>query len=47
MIDGTAEIKDLDRTEANKKLVSGFVNDILVNGKMEKLQKYWAKAILF
>lgn len=41
MIDGTAEIKDLDKTEANKILVQNFVNDILVNGKMEKLQGYY------
>jgi len=41
MIDGTAELKDLDKTEANKTLVHNFVNDILVNGKMEKLQGYY------
>lgn len=41
MIDGTAEIKDLDKTEANKTLVQNFVNDILVNGKIEKLQGYY------
>lgn len=41
MIDGTAEIKDLDKTEANKTLVQNFVNDILVNGKMDKLQGYY------
>jgi len=37
MIDGTTEIKDLDKTEINKTLVKTFVEDILVNGKMEKL----------
>ncbi len=41
MIDGTAELKDLDKTETNKTLVQNFVNDILVNGKMEKLQGYY------
>lgn len=41
MIDGTAELKDLDKTETNKTLVQNFVNDILVNGKMEKLQDYY------
>ena len=41
MIDGTAELKDLDKTEENKTLVQNFVNDILVNGKMEKLQGYY------
>ncbi len=41
MIDGTVEIKDLDRTEINKTLVRNFVEDILVNGKMEKLAGYF------
>lgn len=41
MIDGTTEIKDLDKTEENKALVENFVNDILVNGKMEKLAGYF------
>lgn len=41
MIDGATEIKDLDKTEANKTLVRNFVNDILVNGKMEKLAGYF------
>jgi len=41
MIDGTTEIKDIDKTEENKTLVNNFVNDILVNGKMEKLTGYF------
>jgi len=41
MIDGATEIKDLDKTEANKTLVRNFVEDILVNGKMEKLAGYF------
>ncbi|SEA18888.1 Predicted SnoaL-like aldol condensation-catalyzing enzyme [Flavobacterium gillisiae] len=41
MIDGATEIKDLDKTEANKALVKNFVSDILVNGKMEKLAGYF------
>ncbi|MET3127828.1 putative SnoaL-like aldol condensation-catalyzing enzyme [Arcicella rosea] len=41
MIDGTTEIKDLDKTEINKTLVKTFVEDILVNGKMEKLADYY------
>lgn len=40
-IDGTTTITDLDKTEANKVFVSNFVNDILVNGKMDKLQSYF------
>lgn len=41
MIDGATELKDLDKTEANKTLVSNFVDDILVNGRMEKLTGYF------
>jgi predicted SnoaL-like aldol condensation-catalyzing enzyme len=41
MIDGVTEIKDLDKTEVNKMLVRNFVDDILVNGKMEKLAGYY------
>lgn len=41
MIDGAIELKDLDKTEANKTLVRTFVEDILVNGKMEKLLRYY------
>jgi predicted SnoaL-like aldol condensation-catalyzing enzyme len=41
MIDGATELKDLDKTEANKTLVRSFVDDILVNGKMGKLAGYF------
>lgn len=41
MIDGTTEIKDFDKTATNKALVKTFVEDILVNGKMEKLAGYY------
>jgi predicted SnoaL-like aldol condensation-catalyzing enzyme len=41
MIDGTTAVVDLDRTEPNKALVQSFVNDILVNGRMEKLAGYF------
>lgn len=41
MIDGDKELKDLDKTEVNKTLVTTFVEDILINGKMEKLAGYY------
>ncbi|NJB84092.1 nuclear transport factor 2 family protein [Wenyingzhuangia aestuarii] len=41
MVDGTTEVTDIDKTEENKTLVSNFVNDILVNGNMEKLAGYF------
>lgn len=41
MIDGPREATDLDKTETNKNLVRSFVDDILVNGRMEKLTGYF------
>lgn len=41
MTDGTTAIKDQDKTAANKQVVKNFVEDILVNGKMEKLAGYF------
>jgi predicted SnoaL-like aldol condensation-catalyzing enzyme len=41
MTDGPTEVKDLDKTEANKKLVRDFVDDVLVNGKLDKLAGYF------
>jgi predicted SnoaL-like aldol condensation-catalyzing enzyme len=41
MTDGPAQATELDKTEANKALVQSFVDDILVNGRMEKLAGYF------
>lgn len=41
MTDGATEITDLDKTEENKTLVRNFIEDILVNGNMEKLAGYF------
>ncbi len=41
MVDGSTEITDLEKTEANKTLVLSFISDILVNGKMDKLAGYF------
>ena len=41
MLDGATTVTDLDKTETNKALVRSFVDDILVNGKMEKLASYF------
>jgi predicted SnoaL-like aldol condensation-catalyzing enzyme len=41
MIDGPTVVTDLDRTEVNRKLVSRFVDDVLVNGRMETLAGYF------
>jgi predicted SnoaL-like aldol condensation-catalyzing enzyme len=39
--DGATEIKDREKTEANKALVKDFVNTILVQGKMDQLGNYF------
>lgn len=41
MIDGSTALSDVAKTEQNKRLVQQFVNDILVNGKMDKLTGYF------
>lgn len=41
MTDGPRVATDLDKTAANKKLVQSFVDDILVNGRMDKLAGYF------
>jgi predicted SnoaL-like aldol condensation-catalyzing enzyme len=41
MIDGPTEAADLEHTEQNKELVRQFVDDILVNGKLDKLAGYY------
>lgn len=41
MTDGPTEAQDLNQTEANKALVRSFVDDILVNGRLEKLAGYY------
>lgn len=41
MTDGSTEVTDLSKTAANKSLVKNFVEDILVNGKMDKLAGYF------
>ncbi len=39
--DGTITVTDLDKTETNKTLVANFINDVLVNGKMDKIANYF------
>lgn len=41
MTDGPTEATDLDKTQANKRIVASFVDDILVNGRMDKLAGYY------
>lgn len=39
-LDGSLEITDQNKTEANRKIVGAFVSDILINGKLDKLTQY-------
>ena len=41
MIDGETEIRDLDKTEANKALIRGFVHDVLMGENPGKLTEYF------
>lgn len=38
--DGTTEIKDLNKTEANKKAIEGFITNVLLNHKMDEVTNY-------
>lgn len=41
MLDGATAVTDIELTASNKAIVKGFVDDILVNGKMDKLAAYF------
>ena len=40
MVDGPTEVKDLDRTEANKAIVRAFADDVLIGGQADKVADY-------
>lgn len=40
MVDGQTEATDLDKTEANREIVRSFINDILINGQLDTLERY-------
>lgn len=39
-IDGPTDIQDLDKTVENKKIVSSFIDAILINGEMDKITDF-------
>lgn len=41
MVDGPTQIVDLDKTQANKELVRGFVDAVLVRGDMSELPSFF------
>ena len=40
MVDGPTEAADLDRTEANRDTVRSFVEDVLINRRLDRLDHY-------
>ncbi len=40
MVDGPTEVTDPDRTEANRDVVRAFIDDVLINHRLEKLDHY-------
>lgn len=40
MIDGPTESTDLGRTEANREIVRSFVNEALIKGQLDSLERY-------
>lgn len=40
MVDGPAEVEDLDKTEENRTLITAFTNDILLGGQFDKITDY-------
>ncbi len=40
MVDGPTEATELARTDSNREIVRSFVDDILINGRLEKLARY-------
>ena len=40
MVDGPTEATDLDLTEHNREIVRSFVDEVLINGQLEKLEHY-------
>lgn len=41
MVDGATEVTDIEKTELNRKIVSSFVNEVLINNQLETLENYF------
>jgi predicted SnoaL-like aldol condensation-catalyzing enzyme len=40
MNDGSTGVADIDRTEENRELVRSFINDVLIEGRLDRLDDY-------
>jgi predicted SnoaL-like aldol condensation-catalyzing enzyme len=45
MVDGPSEATDLERTEANRSLVRAFVEQVLIERHMDRVERYVAKGL--
>jgi predicted SnoaL-like aldol condensation-catalyzing enzyme len=43
MVSGSTEITDLNKTESNRLLIQSFINNILIEKRLEQLNKYIKK----
>lgn len=44
MVDGPIDVRDLDRTEANRSLVKRFLETVLIGGQIDQLQNFVSEA---
>jgi len=44
MVDGTIEVSDLEMTESNRELIQSFVQEVLINGELDKIPDYIQQA---
>jgi len=40
MVDGSTKVNDIDKTEINRKIVSSFVNEVLIKNQLELIENY-------
>jgi len=41
MVDGPTEVSDIGTTESNREIVRSFVDEVLINGQLDKLEYYF------
>jgi predicted SnoaL-like aldol condensation-catalyzing enzyme len=47
MLDGSATVADLEKTDENKRLVRGFFEEVMLTGKMDRLTTYFEGTATF
>ena len=46
MVDGPSEIHDLDKTEANKTTVRGYLREVLDEGRLDRMDQYVSREVI-